>query len=451
MQMDRLYEEEYILEYLSNNENSVSCVNINEDTLLHMYAAKKWTKVQDLILELCPGIIHDQNRQGRTALFKAIDARNEDLVAKIVDLDSSVLLHTDEEGISPFYYEFTTFGNADIIKILLPHAVEFYDAEDIFNVFGCCSGSLDKVKYMLSALSWIYDYRSETMENVLHLIVSQGNQGRACTIVKHVHKTHPELFTSVNMKGQTPAHMACDFDMLNLIYKLCPESILVRDVSGKIPLHSSHHMYSSNTICIDLIRDMPEVLKIQDNNGLTVAMHMVSRLQPCLNTALVSELFKLCPASFLLLDNTKRSFVHHITMYKNANWHSVCTDIIAAYPYMLFEVDSIGKTPLDYANKDIGGYGSFKLGGYGSFKLAREIFIATCLKYTAIPEKYWCFVTPCSYIIKSFGHILNRSEKEAGWALEFLPVKERMLIHTILLADNIPTDIKKQIIISTFL
>ena len=442
MQMNRLYKEDYILEYLSNNQDSVCCVDINEDTLLHMYTAKKYDKVQDLILELRPDIIHYQNMQGRTAIFNAIDARNEDLVAKIVDFDWSVLLHTDEDGISPFYYEFTTFGNADIMKILLPHAVEFYDTADIFDMFGCCFGSIDKVIYMLEALPWIYDYRSETMENVLHLIVSQGSQERARTIVKQVYKTHPEMFTGVNMKGQTPAHMARDFDMLNLIYKLCPESILVRDVNGKIPLHSSHHMYSSNTICIDLIRDMPEVLQIQDQNGLTVVMHMISRLQPYLNTALVSEIFKLCPESFLLLDNKKRTFVHHITMYKNAKWHSACTDILAVYPHILFWKDSIGKTPLDYANEDIG--------GYGSFKLAREIFIATCLKYIAIPEKYWCFDIPCSYLSKSFGHILNRSEKEASWALEFLPEKDRTLVHTILLA-NIPADIKKQIIISTFL
>jgi hypothetical protein len=201
-------------------------------------------------------------------------------------------------------------------------------------------------------------------------------------------------------------------------------------------------MYASNTICIDLIRDMPEVLKIQDNNGLTVVMHMISRLQPYLNTALVSELFKLCPDSFLLLDNTKRSFVHHITLYKNVKWHSACTDILAAYPHMLFWKDSIGKTPLDYAIEDIG--------GYGSFQLAREIFIATCLKFTTIPEKYWCFDTPCSYLAKSFGHILARSEKEASWAFEFLPEKDRTLIHTILLAD-MPADIKTKIIASHFM
>jgi ankyrin repeat protein len=442
MNMNKVYEEEYILEYLSNNEDSVSCVNINEDTLLHMYTAKKYGKVQDLILELRPDIIHDQNRQGQTALFNAIDARNEYLVAKIVEIDSSVLLHTDEDGMSPLYYEFTTFGNADIMKILLPYAVELYDADSILDMFGCFFGSLDKVKYMLKALPWIYDYRSETMDTVLHLIVSQGTQARARTLVEHVHKMHPELFTVVNMKGQTPAHMARDYNMLNLIYKLCPESILMRDVNGKIPLHSSHHMYASNTICIDLIRDMPEVLKIQDNNGLTVVMHMISRLQPYLHTALVSELFKLCPESFLLLDNTKRSFVHHITMYKNTNWHSACTGILAAYPYMLFWKDSVGKTPLDYATEDIG--------GYGSFKLAREIFIATCLKFTAIPEKYWCFDTSCSYLTKSFGHILARSQQEASWAMEFLPEKDKTLIHTILLAD-MPADIKTKIIASHFM
>jgi hypothetical protein len=118
----------------------------------------------------------------------------------------------------------------------------------------------------------------------------------------------------------------------------------------------------------------------------------------------------------------------------------MCDKIVEMYPYMLFEKDSIGKSALDYATEDIG--------GYGSFQVARDIFFSMCLKYTALPDKCWRkFKGIVPSLTKSFGAILSRSEKEAAWAFEFLPRKEREYIQSLLLLHiDVPNDLKTGII-----
>ena len=432
MNFDKVYSEDFVIEYIMENPDEVHCVDHNEDTLLHIYSARSYENLQDFVMDLWPSVVHEPNNQGRTPIYSAIDSRNDCLVRNIIQRDPSVMYHQDNQGISPLDYEMTMFSTGAILKHMLPFVFEL-DLGEILKLVRYSRGAMEKCAIILEKVPALYEYRTEIGNTVAHVIVESSYKETAKSILRYVHSKRPDLFLTTNANGELPAHLAWSLDMIGVIFDLCSESLRVQDARGKTPLHHAIYstMYNRNLDVATFSRissTMPDVLSIQDNEGLTIAMTLVLRSDTVIMKNVVSVIVNKNPESMLLRDKQCRTFLHHCAIYKPTHWFDLAEDVVKTYPHTIFDTDKLNKSVLDYGTDDIG--------GYGNFSLARFIFVSQCLKYTAIPDKYWIFSGTAPSLTRSFGAILRRSYDEARRAFGFLPEKDRKKIRETLFCLN---------------
>jgi hypothetical protein len=94
---------------------------------------------------------------------------------------------------------------------------------------------------------------------------------------------------------------------------------------------------------------------------------------------------------------------------------------------MIFQKNTEKKTPLDIG---------ISKSGYSSQQRSRERFIAVCLKYSELPDKFWIFDKISFDLISSMGHIIDRSRGEAAKAMSFLPTKDKEIIRNLIVGMN---------------
>ncbi|AGE56317.1 hypothetical protein PBCVNEJV1_491R [Paramecium bursaria Chlorella virus NE-JV-1] len=433
--------EDHLVDYVSKHEDEIGCVDTNEDTLLHIYSSSKYDALQNLALMLRPSIVHEENKQGRTPIFSAIDSRNDRLVQKIIDVDPSTLFHMDENGTTALQYELSSHGDKKIVDIMFPFVT--IDVSVLASLFVVVLGSSEKCISMLEHFPELYDFRNPRSYSILHMATGSVYQTSARAIVRYIHAHRPSLFSILAEDGSCPAHTCLTHEMLRLVVDLDPESLIRRDDIGQTPLHRIIGSLSRPSTIINIVRSNPEVLSAQDKHGKTISMMIATRSLPVFKKNNILKLFEMNPDSFFLKDTEGRTFLHHVTEHKQTNWFDMCEHIIQKHPSALFEKDFRGKNVFDYA---------IDTGGHGSFQLDREIFASVCLKYTAIPREYWIFKGIVPSLVHSFESIIKRSEEEAERAFEFLPTKiQKYIRETLLLRIDIPNDVKKKIIAASLI
>jgi hypothetical protein len=188
---------------------------------------------------------------------------------------------------------------------------------------------------------------------------------------------------------------------------------------GNTPLcYSQNNGNYINPDAIEIMKKHPEILEIQNNNGQTIFMK--NRLCP-------PEMFRINPVSFTTGDKYGNNALHHICSQKNAGWWKMIDEVSKVYPSLLFQQNREKKTPLDIGISKT---------GYSAQQRSKERFIAVCLKYTELPDKYWIFDRVSFDLIHSMGHILARSRSEAVKAMSWLPQKDKEIIQNMTIGMN---------------
>jgi ankyrin repeat protein len=387
---------------------------------------------------VCPELVRKTDYDGRTAIFKAIESQNARLVEKLIASWPYIVYQPDKRGTTPVSFEVSFPGNADILRILWKNVT--YGVNQIHKIFFDAFQSPTKAIFILDEEPELYYSAPPNSDNILHTTMKSAYRDTARIVVRHIHEHRPVLFTIANGYGDVAAHTTWDLDMLKMMFDLCPECVFVQNKKGRTPLHfeSTPIFTKSFDSLIDILSHRPDTLSVQTRNGSTIAMKLFKHELNHHGKKVAAQLFELCPESFLLKTKQSRNFLHVMTMNKHAELSSICEPIVRAYPHLLFEPDSTGKSPIEYAISD--------LGGYGSFQFAREMFVAMCLKYTSLPEKYWIFVGISPSITESFGGILLRSEKDARAASEFLDPTHKAMVATLMLYIDLNMDLKRKII-----
>jgi hypothetical protein len=188
---------------------------------------------------------------------------------------------------------------------------------------------------------------------------------------------------------------------------------------GNTPLcYSQNDGNGTNPAAIEIMRKHQEILEIQNNNGQNIFMK--NRLCP-------PEMFRINPASFTISDKYGNNALHHICSQKNAEWWKLVDEILKVYPKMMFQQNREKKTPLDIGISNV---------GYSSQQRSKERFIAVCLKYSELPDKFWIFDKISFDLISSMGHVWDRSRVEAAKAMSWLPQKDKEIIQNIIIGTN---------------
>jgi hypothetical protein len=437
--IDRTHDQDVISKFIEQNRNCLNWyTNSMGESWLHIYSDEKYERVQDLIIDVCPELVRKTDHSGRTAIFNAIESQNVRLVEKLIASWPDIACQPDEHGTSPVLFEVSFPGNADILRILWKNVT--YGMNQIHKIFFDAFKSPTKAIFILDEEPELYYSAPPNSDNILHKTMRSAYRETARIVILHIHENRPDLFVTANGDGDVAAHTTWDLDMLKMMFGLCPECVFLKNKRGRTPLHFKFTPIFTKSYdpLIDILSHKPDVLSVQTHKGSTIAMMLFEYDLLHYGKRILAKMFELCPESFLLKNKLSRNFLHVITMRKHANWASICDPIVKKYPHLLFEPDSIGKSPIDYAISD--------LGGYGSFQLARELFVAMCLKYTQLPEKYWIFdgVTPA--IASSFGGILLRSEEDAALVYKHLhsSLKERVLM--LMTYIELPGDLKRKIV-----
>jgi ankyrin repeat protein len=416
-----------------HNPDEVDCVNSNEDTLLHIYCGRSQERFQDLILRLRPNMVHKENKQGRTPIFNAIDARNANLMDKILTVDMSTLYHFDNEGTTALKHACGSGGTETLVVAWRNHMSmggEPYRPDLFLRSLGIPSNA----KFLVDNMPDITDFRQINGYNIFHIIADRSTY--ASSIVHHIcNKFGTDLVAMPDNDGRLPIHIASNTSVLRTLYEKCPESVYVRDARGRTPFHKTTDW--STDASLEIFHKHPDILDIQDIDGMTIAMHKARSYH--VSPKEISTMFELRPESFLLKNTNDRTFLHVLAKYKPSGWVASARCIVERYPHLIFDKERIGTTVLDYA---IG------IGGYDNHQLAKEEFIAMCLGYVSVPLRYWIFHGSVPSMAKSFGAILLRSEEEAKLAFVLLPKSMQTFVQTLLccLRDSIESNLTKTIV-----
>ena len=412
--------EEKVIKYLescSPEDEIFGAEDEEGNSWLHFYSEKEYSNLQDFILEAFPAIIHAENAHLETPIFYAIRNNNLDLVKKIVAVHESVLTQLDINGRSPLFVSFVSrWCSVKICEFLWNLAP--LDGDFLWHYKNAMETNFEKSKFLLDNTPGVFDMTFDKGENVLHktIYVRSVHTKR---LIKYIYeKTGTVLFSATDSLGMNAMHHSYT-DLVKLIYELYPNAVYKQDMWGNTPLcYSQNNGNGTNPDAIEIMRKHPEILEIQNNNGQTIFMK--NRLCP-------RELFRINPSSFTISDKYGNNALHHICSQKNAEWWKLVDEILKVYPKMLFQQNREKKTPLDIGiNKS----------GYSSQQRSKERFIAVCLKYSELPNKYWIFDKISFDLIHSIGHILDRSRDEATRAMSLLPQKDKEIIQNLIVGMN---------------
>lgn len=410
--------EEKIIRYLESctpEDDIYNCEDEEGNGWLHFYSGIEYSNLQDFILEEWPPIVHAENNRMETPIFYAIENNNLELVKKIVEVHESVLEQSDIHGRTPLFASFTTrWCSVEICEFLWNRA----PLQEDFTWFykNVVEHSFEKSKFLLDNTPGVFDATFDKGENILHKTIYIRSTSTK-RLIKYIYeRTGTALFSATDSLGMTALHHSYT-DLVKLVYGFYPDAVYQTDMWGNTPLcYSQNNGDGINPDAIEIMKKHPELLEIQNNNGHT--LFMKNRLCP-------HEMFRINPESFTLIDKYGNNALHHVCSQKNADWWKLVDEVLKTYPALLFQKNDQGVTPLDI--------GITKT-GYSSQQRSKERFVAVCLKYTELSDKFWIFDKISFDLIHSMGHILDRSLEEAVKAMAFLPQKTGRSFKTLLSA-----------------
>jgi len=412
--------EEKIIQYLKTRvpeDEIYNCEDEEGNSWLHFFSDKKYSNLQDYILEAFPAIIHAENVHMETPIYYAIHNNNLELVKKIVAVHDSAITQLDISGRSPLFVSFASrWCSVKICEYLLNLAPLQGDFLLIYK--NAIETNFEKSKFLLDNVPGVFDMTFDKGENILHktIYVRSIHTKR---LIKYIYeKTGTMLFSATDSLGMNAMHHSYT-DLVKLIYELYPNAVYKQDMFGNTPLcYSQNNGNYINPDAIEIMKKHPEILEIQNNNGQTIFMK--NRLCP-------PEMFRINPVSFTTGDKYGNNALHHICSQKNAGWWKMIDEVSKVYPSLLFQQNREKKTPLDIGISKT---------GYSAQQRSKERFIAVCLKYTELPDKYWIFDRVSFDLIHSMGHILARSRSEAVKAMSWLPQKDKEIIQNMTIGMN---------------
>lgn len=413
--------EEKIIKYLKScsPEDEIFVAEDEEGNgWLHVYSETKYANLQDYILEEWPAIVHMENAHNETAIYYAIRNNNLELVKKIVAVHESVLTQLDINGRSPIYMSFSSrWCSVKICEFLWNLAP--LDGDFLWHYKNAMETNFEKSKFLLDNTPGVFYMTFDKGENILHRTIYERSI-YAKRLVEYIYeKTGTTLFSATDSSGMNAMHHTYNMKMLNLLYELYPDAVYQKDMWGNTPLCYSQSIWGDvNPAVIEILRKHPELLEIQNKNGQTIFMK---------NLYCPPEFFRINPKSFTIVDKYGNNALHHICSQKKADWWKLVDEVLKVYPSLLFQKNNEKKTPLDIG---------ISKSGYSSQQRSKERFIAVCLKYSDLPDKYWIFKGISFDLIHSMGHIVDRSRDEAAKAMSFLPQKDKEIIQNLIVGMN---------------
>ena len=412
--------EEKIIQYLKTcvpEDEIYNCEDEEGNSWLHFFSDKEYSNLQDFILKEWPSIVHAENAHLETPIFYAIRNNNLELVKKIVAVHDSVLTQLDVSGRSPIYVSFASrWCSVKICEYLWNLAP--LDGDFLWHYKNAVETNFEKSKFLLDNVPGVFDMTFDKGENILHKTIYVRSI-HTMRLIKYIYeKTGTMLFSATDSLGMNAMHHSYT-DLVKLIYELYPNAVYKQDMFGNTPLcYSQNNGNGINPDAIEIMKKHPEILEIQNNNGQTIFMK--NRLCP-------SELFRINPKSFTIKDKYGNNALHHICSQKNAGYWNLVDEVLKVYPELLFQQNREKKTPLDIGISKT---------GYSSQQRSKERFIAVCLKYTELPDKYWIFERVSFDLISSMGNILARSRSEAAKAMSWLPTKDKEILQNLIVGMN---------------
>jgi len=412
--------EEKIIKYLKSctpEDEIYSCEDEEGNGWLHFYSGKEYSNLQDYILEAFPAIVHAENIHNETAIYYAIHNNNLELVKKIVAVDESVLTQLDINERSPLFVSFVSrWCSVKICEFLWNLAP--LDGDFLWHYKNAIETNFEKSKFIIDNTPGVFNMTFDKGENILHktIYVRSIHTKR---LIKYIYeKSGTMLFSATDSLGMNAMHHSYT-DLVKLIYELYPNAVYKQDMWGNTPMcYSQNNGDGVNPDAIEIMRKHPEILEIQNNNGQTIFMK--NRLCP-------PELFRINPSSFTISDKYGNTPLHHICSQKNAAYWKLVDEVLKVYPELLFQQNREKKSPLDIGISN---------SGYSSQQRSKERFIAVCLKYSELPDKYWIFDKISFDLISSMGHIIDRSRNEAAKAMNFLPTTDKEIIRNLVIGMN---------------
>jgi hypothetical protein len=423
--------EDAIIRYLESctpEDEIYKCENDRGDSWLHFYAGMGYPNVQDLILEEFPAIVHAENMYMETPLFSAITYNNFPLVKKIIAVDESVLSQLDVNGRSPLYISFQERCSVDICEFLWG----FYPGIENFTWYyrNSLASSFEKTKFLLDNVPGVFDTLFGHGGNIVHYTLAFNRSVFLSRVVKYIHeKTGISLFSTPDDAGMVAMHRISGGHgkILSVVYDIYPDAVYHKDMWGNTPLTYAH--CDDATCALNILEKHPDILELQNIRGETLFMQHI-KCPP--------EFFRINPVSFVIRDERGNNALHYICSRKNDGWWKFADDVMRAYSHLLFQPNDEGKTPLDNGISKV---------GYSKQQRSIERFIAVCLKYVAIPDKYWIFDGVSFDLVASIGHILNRSKVEAARAMVHLPRVDTLVVQNLVIGlDRLEPEICTKIL-----
>jgi len=412
--------EDKIIEYLKScvpEDEIYNCEDEEGNGWLHFYSGKEYSNLQDYILEAFPAIVHAENIHNETAIYYAIHNNNLELVKKIVAVDESVLTQLDINERSPLFVSFVSrWCSVKICEFLWNLAP--LDGDFLWHYKNAIETNFEKSKFIIDNTPGVFNMTFDKGENILHktIYVRSIHTKR---LIKYIYeKSGTMLFSATDSLGMNAMHHSYT-DLVKLIYELYPNAVYKQDMWGNTPMcYSQNNGDGVNPDAIEIMRKHPEILEIQNNNGQTIFMK--NRLCP-------PELFRINPKNFAIRDKYGNNALHHICSQKRVDWWKMIDEVLQVYPDLLFQKNTDKKTTLDIGISN---------SGYSSQQRSKERFIAVCLKYSELSDKYWIFDKISFDLIHSMGHIIDRSRNEAAKAMIFLPQKDKEIIQNLVIGMN---------------
>ena len=414
--------EEKIIKYLKSctpEDEIYNCEDDEGNGWLHFYSDKEYSNLQDYILEAFPAIVHAENVHMETPIFYAIHNNNLELVKKIVEVHESVLTHSDINERSPLFVSLMSRWCGIEICEYLWNLVPLQGDFLWYYKNTMVATNFEKSKFCLDNTPGVFDMTFDNGENILHKTIYERTVHTKRLVEYIYEKSGSALFSATDSSGMNAMHHTYNTKLMNLLYELYPDAVYQKDKWGNTPMcYFQNNWDEINLAAIEILKKHPELLEIQNKNFQTMFMK---------NSYCPPEFFRINPRSFTIVDKYGNNALHHICSQKNASWWKLVDEVLQVYPDLLFQKNNAKQTPLDIG---------ISKSGYSSQQRSKERFIAVCLKYSELPDKYWIFDKISFDLISSMGHIIDRSRSEAAKAMIFLPQKDKEIIQNLVIGMN---------------
>ncbi|XP_057991013.1 ankyrin repeat-containing protein At5g02620-like [Hevea brasiliensis] len=199
---------------IRENPEFANIANAARESPLYLAAVRENNIIASKILEICPSPAYS-GPNGKTALHEAVTSKDEDLIGKILEKNSSLTKEQDKEGWTPLHYA-SYFNLLQIVQVLL-----LKDGKSAAYI-GDKSGKtplhvaifhgkshLKVVEKIMSDCPDCCDLVDNRGRNVLHFAVESRSFEGVKTITEK-----PFLANLINQKdkdGNTPAHLLATY------------------------------------------------------------------------------------------------------------------------------------------------------------------------------------------------------------------------------------------------